>query len=756
MTSIVGGTAANHALSVTSPTGLFGAPLWAVVLVATLVVGAAAFGGFAMIRGRRRRGGTAHHPPPLSHDSELSSFLYRALGELAQVRIIRNLPVPDLHVVFAGPERIVVHFAEHPNGPAIAPFRASPDGMSWTVESNDLTLQATAHPPFPTLVSVGSQLGWQVLLDVEQAPGLISLIGDPDHTGQIAHSLALELANSPWSREASVTMVGFADDLSELVPGRIRSVPSLSEVLPEAERFARRANIRLGQLDAANIATGRLENPARSELCPQVYILAAPPEHADADRVARIATDGHSLVSVVCLGDSPYARWRFQLAQDGELDMGTLGFRLRPHQFAIADYYSAVPPPGVAPVGPAKPPVEIIPLAGGATDPVAPISPVRAPSEPTASTPQPDRGAAAQGVPATSTHPLAVPAGVAPEEAPPPDSTDRPAPVVSRPPSAVVWPAVVGTASVPAASSDVGVVSGRIDRTERVTTPPESSPDASAPARPGDLPAPWLDSIRSLDHAVVSDADRERRWPAAVDIALLGPITITAPGPVDSSQRPFLTELVTAAVLHPEGLPDAVLRSCVARRGAGEDLVVETVSNLQTWLGSDADGQPRLRARDGRWEMAQPVRVDWTLFRALAAEGDPDTERARLVSALSLVRGPLYSRTPLGRYGWEAVQAATVDAQDLVISAARRAAALATAAGDMGNAEWALRMGLLLLPRVEELWRDLLSARAAHSPSTVSSLAEEMRVLLSRANGHTRIEPETAATLARLIPGTAT
>jgi hypothetical protein len=117
-----------------------------------------------------------------------------------------------------------------------------------------------------------------------------------------------------------------------------------------------------------------------------------------------------------------------------------------------------------------------------------------------------------------------------------------------------------------------------------------------------------------------------------------------------------------------------------------------------------------------------------------------------------MIRGELLAGARLGQHAWQALRLATDGVPALVTATARRAAELAGQAGDLGNAEWALRRGLALLPGAESLWRELLRVRASHQPGSVRAVTDEMFSALGRRAGVAAVEPETAVLLARLAP----
>jgi hypothetical protein len=750
-------------------------------LVLFLVLGCAGVGGGALAW-RRHRGappGVRH----LSRDPRLSALLVAALYDLVQGRVSRGLAVPDVQVVLVGDERVVVHFAGVPDGRAFAPWRSELDGQAWVVEAADLRQWQRGELPFPALVTLGEVDGWSVLVDLEQAPGLISLGGDPRQARRVAGAVAFELATSGWSG-ASVTLVGFEPD-AVAVPSTARvSHADLAGTLAAAEPLARRATARLGHLDAANLATGRT---CGVPLPTRVLLLAEPPPEAEVDRIARLAGDGHTPVVIACLGDTPYARWRFTATPDGHLDLHPLGLHVRPLTTSVEAHQrqlrtatlpttpttsvALTPPPTAAgtvdPDGWAAGPgaargkgqADISPPAPGAVDAGAPALPTwsapagaPAPSGPVAPPP------ASPAVLGTTRGPVAWPReqpGVltarppgtrAPET--PAYATDQAEPTVhavaaptAAPPLPVAPPSDpaaiaphIAVAPQTAASPHTAAPAPRIG----TSSGPDGASSGTAAAAPHVVAVGpevgWRAAIGGLERPVLDGAERERMWPAAVRVGVLGPVEVWAAGRVPEGSREVLTELAVAAAVHPDGLPEAE----VVRRLAGTATVADVVGMLAGWVGGLAE-------RPGGWWLPGAL-VDWSLFRELVSGGEPGNERARLVTALGLVRG---EPAPVAGYAGEAVRRATVGMPGLVAATASRAAELAWQAGDAGNAEWSLRRGLALAPAAQPLWRQLLTVRAAHDPATAREVAGEALAAVGQP------DPATRALLARLAPAAA-
>ena len=145
-----------------------------------------------------------------------------------------------------------------------------------------------------------------------------------------------------------------------------------------------------------------------------------------------------------------------------------------------------------------------------------------------------------------------------------------------------------------------------------------------------------------------------------VEIGLLGPLTIEAPGPVDAPRQALSTELVAYLATHPGGVHPNVLTGAIWPRGVPSEVRDAALARVQAWLGTDDVGRPNLTTdAGGRLRLGSQVRVDWLVFRALLAQaghaaesGRTDEEAAALDRALGLVRGQLLDGRDPGRYAW--------------------------------------------------------------------------------------------------------
>jgi hypothetical protein len=245
-----------------------------------------------------------------------------------------------------------------------------------------------------------------------------------------------------------------------------------------------------------------------------------------------------------------------------------------------------------------------------------------------------------------------------------------------------------------------------------------------------------------------------------VQVCLLGPISVYAPGVIDAERVQLATEVVVFLATHPAGVHPNVLAAAIWPRGSTPEVRDAALGRVRDWLGTDETGQSRLiTGADGRLSLGPQVRVDWNVFRALAARAAQDAARggtaevSYLERALDEVRGPLLDGRGQGRYAWLATSGLESEAVALVADTAHRLAALRRTARDPAGAMEAARAGLRLAFDDELLWRDLLlAAHATGDEGTLRAVVEEVTARAAQDPVLPRMSPETEALIDELLP----
>lgn len=261
----------------------------------------------------------------------------------------------------------------------------------------------------------------------------------------------------------------------------------------------------------------------------------------------------------------------------------------------------------------------------------------------------------------------------------------------------------------------------------------------------------------AADAAPPEQLDPGRDMP--VDIGILGPISVRAPGVLEPDLVGLVTEVVVFLAMHSGGVHRNAVEAAIWPRGTDSQALDAALAAARDWLGTDSIGRPHL-AEDaaGRLRLGSGVRVDWHVFRALAgraglAPPGSAAEAGYLVRALDLVRGQLLDGRPPGRYAWLATGDLEYEAAAQVADAAHRLAEVRLSAGDPEDAMDAARAGLRLAFDDELLWRDLLrAAQAVGRPDLIRAVVDELCARTALDEVLPQMAPETEALIDEILP----
>lgn len=248
----------------------------------------------------------------------------------------------------------------------------------------------------------------------------------------------------------------------------------------------------------------------------------------------------------------------------------------------------------------------------------------------------------------------------------------------------------------------------------------------------------------------------------AVYARLVGPYELIGLDTPDSERSVLLYEALALLLLHREGVHPRVLAASLWPRGATEDVRDALIERLRGWLGTDQDGTLRLGSdAAGRLTLAPSVVSDLDVLRSLHHEATQGrrarsaTVRERLLTdALGLVRGPLLSDRPSGRYGWLTHEIIDAQLPLLVADVALALSAHHLGKGRPEQAIAAVNAALSSSPTDERLWNELL--RSTHATGDTARLAELAMSLVARSaelsGGARGLPPRTEALLDELLP----
>jgi hypothetical protein len=242
------------------------------------------------------------------------------------------------------------------------------------------------------------------------------------------------------------------------------------------------------------------------------------------------------------------------------------------------------------------------------------------------------------------------------------------------------------------------------------------------------------------------------------EITLLGPVSVQTSGVIEPDRIAQATEIVVYLAAHPGGVHPTVLSGAIWPRGVSTEVRDAALSRAADWLGADGSGGALLVTDSGgRLRLADGVRVDWQVFRALAGRAelarDTAAEADYLARALNLIAGQLLGGRDTGRYAWLATDALQYEATARIADAAHRLCTLRLDDGDVQGAMDAARSGLRLAFDDELLWRDLLrGAHATGQDHLVRAVVDEVCARTALDEVLPRMAPQTEALIDEICP----
>ncbi|MGX1915346.1 LysM peptidoglycan-binding domain-containing protein [Streptomyces phaeochromogenes] len=486
------------------------------------------------------------------------------------------------------------------------PF-VSGQGGWWVLPADAVLLDEEAArdvpAPYPGLVTIGStEAGDLLLLNLAYMPALL-LDGDPVHITEVCTSLALELGKSPWASDVEVVVVGFGEEMPQLLP------------------TARIAHMRQPAHALRDLSERLLEAHQMPETRHQPYLLlCASALEADlawafADIIDRAGPIPVTLVAPAgtAAGHFPHAEI-LNASLDEPQHVDYTGTDVTLQRLDHASYLQIVTALQVSgqPAYPAEGPWQGVP------------------DEPD-SMEQPRRSAPQESAaPATNT---------------PTNGSEIPAAEVSS----EVFPALL------AATTDPSALPLRpAARTSAQAEEEHAGPGTTMPPAPQSAPSAEsaeADGEGGVEPGAMTEADEgEGHGRHAPQIRVLGPVEVT--GVDNTGHGPRMAQLAALLLFRPGRSADILCSDMDPVSPWTSSTLNARLQGLRRTLGNDPDGTPyvpRRKTGEDPYRLSPAVRCDWTDFlhlveRALplGPAGLPDLERA-----LTLVRGRPFGGRPL-------------------------------------------------------------------------------------------------------------
>ncbi|MGW4101883.1 LysM peptidoglycan-binding domain-containing protein [Streptomyces sp. NPDC004976] len=644
------------------------------VLGAGALLAAAITGALALrrtLQRRRRKPGekiaiapetsTAEAQLAATAEPEGATRLDLALRTLAHQAAQRedDVPLPQLRAARIGARTLQV-LPEDPTQSPSAPFVAGESGW-WTLPADaDLLGEQDAREvpaPYPALVTIGcTDVGDLVLLNLAQLSALL-LDGNPVHITEVCTSVALELGMSPWATNIEIVLIGFGEDLPQLLP------------------TTRIAHMRQPEHALRDLSERLLEAHQMPETSHQPYLVLCTAT-LDADTAWQFADiiDKASTVPVTLIAPASTTTMHFpdaellnaSVSDPQHLDHASCDITVQRLEHAAYQQITTALNVSGQSAHPAEEAWRDVPGEPEAQQPEPPAA-----KEPTDSVEEP--AVTSEAVSAASSQAVAVREEVFPALlAAATDPADlRLLPTADRPPAE--------------SPQDHDDRSGQTPDTAAIKPDDESPEGSKAP-----------DAGTGAQHN-----------PYAPEVRVLGPVEVTG---VDyTGHGPRLAQLAALLVFRP-GRSAQVLCSYMNPINPWSLSTLNArMQGLRRSLGNDPDGNPyvpRRKTGEDPYRLSPAVRCDWTHFLQLVKQalplgptGLPDLERA-----LSLVRGRPFGGMPLP---WAEPHHQEMTTR--IVDVAHTVATYRTAPGphrDLSTARQAVATGLDVDNTAELLYRD--------------------------------------------------
>ncbi|MBT1098109.1 LysM peptidoglycan-binding domain-containing protein [Streptomyces sp. Tu102] len=543
-----------------------------------------------------------------------------------------------------------------------APF-VSGQGGWWVLPSDAVLLDEDAArevpAPYPELVTIGTtRAGDLLLLNLAQVPALL-LEGAPVHITEVCTSLALELGISPWASEVEVVVIGFGEDLPQLLP------------------TARIAYMRQAEHALRDLSERLLETHQMPETQRQPYLLLCAGA-LDADVAWQfadvISRSGSVPVTLVAPASSAAACFpeaellNTSVTEPQHLDHAGIDITVQRLEHAAYMQITTALKVSGQPAHPAEGPWRDLPEEPeGAPQPLVAEKPIVSASVP--ASPAQAQNESSEGFPAliaATTDPSGL--RLLPAATLPGHGHDEPGP---------------GTGAASSTAPD--------------PTALDHAEEAGENADPAD------------DYERLQAEGAEAHALRAPEIRVLGPVEVTG---VDSTGHgPRMAQLAALLLFRPGRSADVLCSDMDPVNPWSASTLNARIGGLRRSLGNDPSGNPYVPRRssgEDPYQLSPTVRCDWTSFlqfveRALpmGPTGLPDLEKA-----LGLVRGKPFGGKPLP---W--AQPLQQEMITRIIDVAHTVATYRTPPGphhDLSPARQAVATGLDVDPTAELLYRDWL------------------------------------------------
>ncbi|MEU6405343.1 LysM peptidoglycan-binding domain-containing protein [Streptomyces sp. NPDC046985] len=223
----------------------------------------------------------------VASDTDGLDLVDHALRTLAANCATAGQPLPQLDAIRVTPRGLELHLSAPT--PQIAPFsemEEHPDRWWCPARGAQLLDAEQARditPPYPALVSLGETEEREPVLVNLESVGALRLSGTGTDIRAVMLGIAVELASSGLSDDATVILAGLGEELAGVFPIKVEHQSELAHALPElrAHDALQRGALAAGGFDSLD--QGRLSEDGGDTWVPKVLITPAAPDGEEAN-----------------------------------------------------------------------------------------------------------------------------------------------------------------------------------------------------------------------------------------------------------------------------------------------------------------------------------------------------------------------------------------------------------------------------------------------------------------------------------------
>lgn len=675
--------------------------------------------------------------------------------------------LPEMFCARATDQTLVLYLAASADLPE--PFNAVDDEQTvWEVDPGDIPdLEVSPAAPYPALVTLGQDgHGAHLLADLEYI-GALGVVDATGNSSEILNALAVELGMSPWSEELQVSLVGVAAGLPEAIGGgRIRHFEDIDALLVRLRGKARETRRVLDEVEAESLHELRTRTGVEP-VQPEIVILGERPTAEQIDMLTELIEELPRVGVAAVTADHSLSDWTLNVDVENQGNLEPLGAPLKPQRVTKTEHQAIVDLLATASEAPAtvtaKDEITLETIdASGALSVV---------SEPDLSDAGQSAGQAVAEDDAWAVSEEALDEG--PAAAQDAEETEHePAQSASEPTEVLQTAAESEPDQEPAIKATEPTEEEQAPATttdaeeETSSDPQETEQPASAwdvPVAGGEVEEPGEElpvagEVGQLLEGAEVDAQRDApiiRVLGTVDtLGARGVMPTTPAGDVSAVKIARRTAVGAFLALHPgatlEEFHQAFWPNADPKSAKSETSRNRLSSDVRQFFGQDEEGDFYYpHTTNGVYRMDPRVQTDWDIFMQLVGNSVSTCSTERLVGALRLVRGAPFDGVSAKNYLWnEMMRSRMIDA---ICDTAHELVRRSTNAGNPALARLGARVGRMVDPANEQMWRNgLLAEHSAKNRVGVEEIAKRLHDYLDSFGEDYEPEEETQDLLKQL------